>query len=258
LVAVDSLPLLGALRQVRRGLLLAAMAVVASLGSSLAWAQPQATTAPRVAAGVYRLQGVREMAAELELKPQGRFEFAAAYGGVDSAAEGRWEQRGRQLVLTTDPRPPAALFLGSYSPDLLGDYGNEPDKPTLLVVRVSTPRMGLTWSNMQITAEFSNGLTRQGVTGRSGMLGFLRDDTPKWKGHTVRRVSVAYPKGDVAAQWFAVNPKTTRGVDVHFEPGHVMPAAFEQSTLEVMANGSQTLVVRSGAIARPGSTFVLR
>jgi hypothetical protein len=252
-------PPFGSLRQARRGsLVLATLAVVACLGSSLGWAQPQATTAPRVATGVYRLQGVREMVAELHLKPQGRFEFAAAYGGTDSAAEGRWEQRGRQLVLTTDPRPPASLFLGSYSPDLLGDYGNEPDKPTLLVVRVSTPRMGLTWSNMQVTAEFSNGLTRQGLTGRSGMLGFLRDDTPTWKGHTVRRVSVAYPKGDVAAQWFVVDPKTTRGVEVHFEPGHHVPAAFEQSTLEVMGNGSQTLVTRSGGISRPGSVFALR
>jgi hypothetical protein len=206
--------------------------------------------------GTYFLKGVREVGAELRLTPEGRFEFGVAFGGAEGTAQGRWQQRGRLLMLDTDKPPPAGFILGQERSELLGDYGNEPDKPTLLVVRVSTPRLGLTWSNMEISADFSNGQTRQGVTGNSGMLGFLLRTEPQWQGATVQRVSVAYPKGKVGPAVF-IPKRETKGLELHFEPGALVAAAFTQAVLQVdKAGRAAELRVVSGDLGQVGWRFV--
>lgn len=208
--------------------------------------------------GTYYLSGVREVGAELSLKANGRFSFGMAYGGVDRSAEGRWSVHGDTLTLTSDVPPPPSFSLGELGESLIGDYGDDSDKPALIVVKVASPRIGLVWSNMVVSAEFSNGQTRSGTTGRSGTLGFLARTDEAWRGAVVRRVSVAYPPGEVAPVWFKVDPAKTRSVIVHFEPGSMVPPAFETMTMQVHAksSGATTLLQKSAdGAGRAGWTF---
>src|SRR5579862_9224191 len=54
-----------------------------------------------------------EMAAGIELKADGRFEYGLSYGAIDEEAAGRWTVSGNKLVLTSDPvKAPRFTFLG--------------------------------------------------------------------------------------------------------------------------------------------------
>jgi hypothetical protein len=50
-------------------------------------------------AGHYVLQGVREVGSELELKPDGTFEYMLAYGAADYWAKGTWRLEGNAVIL---------------------------------------------------------------------------------------------------------------------------------------------------------------
>src|SRR3954465_2621579 len=65
--------------------------------------------APASLAGHYRIH-VHEAASELVLHPNGRFEYALAYGALDEEATGRWRRVGNKVLLTTMPKPVSASF----------------------------------------------------------------------------------------------------------------------------------------------------
>jgi hypothetical protein len=68
-----------------------------------------APAGPLPLAGHYRIH-VHEAASELVLHPNGRFEYALAYGAIDEEATGRWRRVGNHILLTTMPKPVAAAF----------------------------------------------------------------------------------------------------------------------------------------------------
>jgi hypothetical protein len=229
-----------------RGIAIALALGIMSIATILA-AGPAPGPGAELIAGRYNLQGVREVGAGLELRSDGTFDFGIAYGGVDQSARGRWSVAGNLVTLVSNPTPPAGLSLIALSPSLLDRYGTEPDKPTMLVVKVSTPRLEMNWANMEVTAEFSNGQKRSGVTGKTGMLGFLERAEPVWKGAVVRRVSVAYPKANVAPVWFTIDPRTTKSVEVNFEPGPMAPQAFERAEFALQGDSSNQVLVQESA-----------
>ena len=49
-----------------------------------------------------------EMAAAIELEPDGRFAYALDYGAVSETAEGRWRLEGEQILLTVEKSQGAA------------------------------------------------------------------------------------------------------------------------------------------------------
>jgi hypothetical protein len=51
-----------------------------------------------------------EVAAGLELKPNGHFRYALSYGAVDEEAEGDWTFDGKTVRLTSNPMPKAPSF----------------------------------------------------------------------------------------------------------------------------------------------------
>src|SRR4051794_30848085 len=77
-----------------------------SLAAALLLAAP-AASAPL--AGRYVLH-VHEAASELILHPNGRFDYALAYGALDEEATGRWRRVGDHVLLTTVPKPVPAVF----------------------------------------------------------------------------------------------------------------------------------------------------
>ena len=76
---------------------------MALLAAFLLFAAP-VSAAPQVA-GLYETQQI-EVAAALELQPDGRFRYVLSYGAVDEAAEGDWRFDGAAVHLTSNPMPP--------------------------------------------------------------------------------------------------------------------------------------------------------
>jgi len=77
--------------------------------------------------GHYSVAEGPDVAGELVLTADGRFAYYFGAGALDEQARGRWEERGEQLCLTTEPTPVAPTFA-------LGPRGADgPDAPTLLV-----------------------------------------------------------------------------------------------------------------------------
>src|SRR3954469_6839333 len=80
-------------------------AVIAAIGlllaASLIVARP-ANTQPASLVGTYD-GGQMEMAAGLELRADGRFNYGLSYGALDEEAAGRWTLNGDRVLLTSDP-----------------------------------------------------------------------------------------------------------------------------------------------------------
>ena len=78
--------------------------VIAAAGGFAASAAP--TNPP---AGMYETHQM-EVAAGLELKPDGHFRYALSYGAVDEEGEGDWTTDGKTVWLTSKPMPKAPSF----------------------------------------------------------------------------------------------------------------------------------------------------
>jgi len=68
--------------------------------------------------GRYSLENVHEMASDLLLKPDGRFEFILAYGAADYWGKGGWRKQDGAVILDTDAdetAPPFRLLASSDS-----------------------------------------------------------------------------------------------------------------------------------------------
>lgn len=64
-------------------------------------------------AGQYRLRDGPDVAAFLNLKEDGRFEYALEAGALDETASGRWVEADGKATLHTEPKPkPPAFSVG--------------------------------------------------------------------------------------------------------------------------------------------------
>lgn len=209
---------------------LAGLLLALSLCSPLS---AQGPTGNAALAGHYYLDGRREVGSELLLTKDGRFEFFLAYGAVDRYAKGTWSVSGMSLTLTSDLLEEPRFALGPSEPELDPAYRERGEKTEILMcVEIGTPELGLVWRDVEITAGFSNGRTRTGLTGRDGMLGFEKRGEPEWAGAVVTRIGVAYPKHEVPQRWFEV-AAGTRTQRVVLTPGWLVDNAFESLELEV-------------------------
>jgi len=60
--------------------------------------------------GRYRLQGEQDVASQLLVRRDGRFEYALAAGALDEEAAGTWRRVGNTILLTTRPKPVPPAF----------------------------------------------------------------------------------------------------------------------------------------------------
>jgi hypothetical protein len=116
------------------------------LVASLLLAATTVSAAPP--AGHYRLVGVHDAASELILYPDGRFEYALAYGALDEQAQGRWTSDGKTVHLTTVPKPKPAVFSA-------GQAEHNADAP--FTIKVTSPDgRGLAGVDFQLTFDSSD------------------------------------------------------------------------------------------------------
>jgi len=71
------------------------------------------------AAGEYR-GAAMEVAAGLDLREDGRFDYWLSYGALDETAAGRWRQENGRILLDSDPFVPPSLTLVSVTPQKSG------------------------------------------------------------------------------------------------------------------------------------------
>ncbi|HEY1299221.1 MAG TPA: hypothetical protein VGF07_01915 [Stellaceae bacterium] len=117
--------------------------------------------------GVYD-GGQMEMAAGLELKPDGRFNYALSYGALDEQAAGKWTVRGDSVLLTSDPIVAPRFVLVSHGRGADG----------LLRVDLDVPR-GVSRQYFDALITLGNGQTRKVQLSDEGLLlPFARGDVP--------------------------------------------------------------------------------
>lgn len=224
---------LGIMKAKRMTLSKCCFALLTLAATGLVGAEPVQAPSMRAISGHYYLQGVREVGAELLLSRDGRFEYGISYGGVDQQAQGKWSVQDQTVVLQTDIQSDARFGAISESTEVLAPYNEAGARPVLLVVEIKSSALGLVWSGAEISAEFSNGQVRNGVTGRDGMLGFDVRAEPEWQGLTIKRVGIAYPRRGVAQSWHVIQSPDTRSLSVEFDPGRSLRPAFETLHLKI-------------------------
>jgi hypothetical protein len=138
--------------------------------ASLALAGPAAAAADGPA-GRYRLHDGPDVASELILRPDGKFEYFLIAGSLDEQAQGTWRVDGASLRLTTVPKPVPAVFSRGSVSSTAG---------AKLVIHVTNPA-GSGIASVHFTLGFATGPLVKGYTQEYG---WSLDDgeqrTPRW------------------------------------------------------------------------------
>ncbi|MEO5938196.1 MAG: hypothetical protein ABIQ43_04220 [Sphingomonas sp.] len=86
------------------------MKIALTIACGLALFASAAALAQSSFVGDYRLSDGPDVAGELILRADGRFQYALAAGALDEQAEGRWVEANGQVRLYTEPKPKPAVF----------------------------------------------------------------------------------------------------------------------------------------------------
>ena len=209
--------------------------------------------------GHYYMEGVREAAAELLLRPDGKFEYAFMYGGQDESARGRWELKDGRLTLTTEKAPPPSFSVDKVEATIDEEYLGSTAAPVLFVAVVKTKKLAASWSDVDVTVELSNGKRMSGKTGDDGKLAFTKKTGRDWKDVVVKRVGIGYSQYGVPQQWFPIDAKTMKTVRFELEPGNLISPAFDEANLRFDSTPGTTLAfLMERENGRPSWRFVRR
>ena len=181
-----------------------------------------ATAQPRSLAGVYD-GGQMEMAAALELKPDGRFAYALSYGALDEQAAGRWTLSGDRVLLSSDPVVAPRLFLVSR--------GRGPEG--MLQVSLDVPR-GISRQYFDAMITRGNRHTEKVQLGEEGLLlPFGGADAPT----SVRLVLQMFR---VASEPVQLDRSSGYALQFRFEPNDIGKVDFRAEALRIV-NGDLAL-----------------
>ena len=190
--------------------------LVAATGSGPATAQPGSL------AGVYD-GGQMEIAAALELKPDGRFNYALSYGALDEQAAGRWTVNGDRVLLSSNP---------VVAPRLLPvSRGRGPEG--MLQLSLDVPR-GVSRQYFDAMVTGGNGQTQKVQLSEEGLfMPFSRADPP-----TVVRLVLQIFR--VASEPVKLDPSSGYAVQFRFEPNDIGKVDFRAEALRIV-NGDLVL-----------------
>jgi hypothetical protein len=190
--------------------------LVAATGSGPATAQSGSL------AGVYD-GGQMEIAAALELKSDGRFNYALSYGALDEQATGRWTISGDRVLLSSNPVVAPRLFLVSR--------GRGPEG--MLQLSLDVPR-GVSRQYFDAMVTRSNGQTQKVQLSDEGLfMPFSRADPPT----AVRLVLQIFR---VASEPVMLDPSSGYAVQYRFEPNDIGKVDFRAEPLRIV-NGHLVL-----------------
>src|SRR5437764_7935468 len=170
-------------------------------------------------AGVYD-GGQMEIAAALELTPDGRFNYAFSYGALDEQAAGRWTVNGDRVLLSSNP---------VVAPRLLPvPRGRGPEG--MLQLSLDVPR-GVSRQYFDAMITRGNGQTQKVQLSEEGLsLPFARTDPPS----AVRLVLQIFR---VTSEPVTLDPSSGYAVQFRCEPNDIGKADFRAEPLRT-ANGA--------------------
>jgi hypothetical protein len=181
-----------------------------------------ATAQSGALAGVYDGRQM-EIAAGLELKPDGRFNYALSYGALDEQATGRWTVSGDRVLLSSNPVVAPRLFLVSRA---RGPEG-------VLQLSLDVPR-GVSRQYFNALIGHANGQTQKVQLGEEGLLlPFGRADAPT----TMRLVLQMFR---VASDPVPLDPGSGYALQFRFEPNDIGKVDFRAEPLRIV-NGELVL-----------------
>ena len=173
-------------------------------------------------AGVYD-GGQMEIAAAIELKPDGRFNYGLSYGALDEQAAGRWTVNGDRVLLSSNPVVAPRLFLVSR--------GREPEG--MLQLGLDVPR-GVSRQYFDAMVTGGYGQTHKVQLREEGLfMPFSRADPP-----TVVRLVLQIFR--VASEPVKLDPSSGYAVQFRFEPNDIGKVDFRAEPLRIV-NGDLVL-----------------
>jgi hypothetical protein len=159
-----------------------------------------------------------EIAAGLELKADGRFNYGLSYGALDEQAAGRWTLSGDRVLLTSDPISAPRFVLISR--------GKSPD--SVLQLSLEVPR-GLSRQYFDAVITGANGQTQQVQLGEGGLsLPFRRDNVPT-------SIRMLFPVFSVVGEPLMLDPSTGYAIRFRFEPNDLGKVDFRAEPLKIVA-----------------------
>ena len=163
-------------------------------------------------AGEYYLSGVPETACGLKLNEDSTFQFYFSQGALDRFGEGKWEIRGKKVVLNSRKRPPHDFSLVESRKDTSDQVTIKITEQNELVKR---------YVHARITG---GGNSKQASADDDGFLHF-----PK---QTVEKIELVFEFCPEKSSIFKINQNQHNFFEFKFEPW-MMEIFFEEFTLQV-------------------------
>lgn len=181
--------------------------------------------------GVYNLEGVREMAATLILRPGNRFEFGAIYGGADPRANGTWSVEDGVVYLVSEKRLPKYTHVEQDSEPLLKETDSE-GRTAIMGVMIASPALGMRWGDVNVIFKFANGRTSNGTTSRGGRVYAGALPQAEWKTVPITEIGLPLPEDGSKTYWIKVDNRKITRIAVELDPGGA-GQAFRTASLEI-------------------------
>lgn len=168
-------------------------------------------------AGRYRILDGPDVASELILRADGRFQYFLSAGSLDEQAQGAWKVEGDELKLTTIPKPvPAAFSIGPSSFD----------KDGRLNVNVTNPA-GRGIASVHFTLGFDTGQPINGYTQDYGWsMDRQEQRTPRW-------IQFAVPIFDLRSNRFPIDLAKGNRLTFILTPNDLGTIDFEDVHIDI-------------------------
>jgi len=197
---------------------MAAMKTLFALPLLLALAAPVTFAAePASRPQRYRLVGEPDVASELILHSDGRFQYFLSAGALDEQSEGRWIREGNMIRLTTMPKPKPAVFSAGAA---------ERDTAAPFTIKVTWPDgRGIAGVDLRVT--FDSG---EPATGYTQEYGWSLDADEK---RNPRSIAFAVPMHALRSQNFPIDAVRANRLTFVLTPNDLGIVDFESLPLTV-------------------------
>lgn len=171
--------------------------------------------------GTYRVTEGPDVAGELRIAANHRFDYALAAGALDEAAQGRWEAEGTAVCLYTEPRPVPPKFT------LMPHREVAADAPCLLVTWPDGRGVAL----IDFVIGFDHGDPLSGYTQDYGW------SLPPDEKRIPRWIDLAAPVMEIKPQHFALDARTPLPIRALLTPNDIGVVDFLHACLEPAKDG---------------------
>ena len=171
--------------------------------------------------GEYGLAEGPDVGGGLLIRNDGRFQYVLAAGALDERAEGRWEAKGDNICLTTEPKPVPPAF----------------EKAVPIAVEGAVPTLLVTWPNgagipgIDFIIGFDSGDSAEGYTQYDGWT-MPEDDRriPRW-------IELREPIYGIAAPRYELTEADNGKLRVIIVPNDIGVVDFDGACVEKTERG---------------------